>query len=69
MAQPSGLQNMVMAAVGALPFIPRPSTLPTRVVRTQGVKIDPANVAAYAQVTGLTFSDKVPVTYIPRQGC
>ncbi|MGL5441141.1 MAG: dehydratase, partial [[Mycobacterium] stephanolepidis] len=63
MAQPSGLQNMVMAAVGALPFIPRPSTLPSRVVRTHGVQIDPAHVAAYAKVTGLSFTDKVPVTY------
>lgn len=54
---------MVMAAVGALPFIPRPDVLPSRVVRTHGVQIDPAHVAAYAQVTGLTFGDKVPVTY------
>ncbi|MGH3724921.1 MAG: MaoC/PaaZ C-terminal domain-containing protein [Mycobacterium sp.] len=63
MTQPSGLRNMAMAAVGALPFIPRPSVLPSRVVRTHGVQIDPAHVAAYAQVTGLRFSDKVPVTY------
>ncbi|MFA4081080.1 MaoC/PaaZ C-terminal domain-containing protein [Mycobacteroides salmoniphilum] len=61
--QPSGLRNMAMAAVGALPFIPRPSTLPSRVVRTHGVRIDPAHVAAYAKVTGLSFTDKVPVTY------
>ncbi|BBY27528.1 MaoC/PaaZ C-terminal domain-containing protein [Mycolicibacterium sediminis] len=61
--QPSGLLNMVRAAAGALPFVPRGSALPDRTVRLEGLAIDQANVAAYAQVTGLRFDDSVPLTY------
>jgi acyl dehydratase len=61
--QPSGLLNMVRAAAGALPFVSRGDALPDRKVTVEGLTIDPANVAAYAAVTGLRFGDTVPLTY------
>lgn len=61
--QPSGLLNLARAAAGALPFVKRPDTLPTRTVKVEGLAIDAANVAAYAAVTGLRFGDTVPLTY------
>ena len=63
MTQPSGLKNMLLAAAGALPFVPRDGALPDRTVKVEGLTIDPANVAAYAAVTGLRFGDTVPLTY------
>src|SRR5689334_23789323 len=54
---------MLRAAVGALPFIPRSETLPTRTITVDDVAVDPANVAEYAQVTGLRFGDTLPLTY------
>jgi acyl dehydratase len=61
--QPNGLLNLVRAAAGALPFVPRGGGLPDRTVTVDGLAIDPANVAAYAAVTGLRFGDTVPLTY------
>ena len=61
--RPSGLMNMLRAAVGALPLIPRGDSLPTRTLSVPELDIDPANVAAYAAVTGLRFDDAVPLTY------
>jgi acyl dehydratase len=61
--QPSGLMNLVRAAAGALPFVPRGDTLPDRTLTVDELAIDPANVAAYANVTGLRFGDTVPLTY------
>jgi len=61
--QPSGLMNLVRAAAGALPFVPRGDTLPDRTLTVDELTIDPANVAAYANVTGLRFGDAVPLTY------
>jgi acyl dehydratase len=63
MTQPSGLMNLVRAAAGALPFVPRGDTLPDRTLTFDELTIDPANVAAYANVTGLRFGDAVPLTY------
>ncbi len=63
MTQPSGLMNLVRAAAGALPFVPRGDTLPDRTLTVDELPIDPANVAAYANVTGLRFGDAVPLTY------
>ena len=63
MTQPSGLMNLVRAAAGALPFVPRGDTLPERTITVDELTIDPANVAAYANVTGLRFGDAVPLTY------
>lgn len=61
--QPSGLRNLALAAAGALPFIPRSESLPQRTLTVEDLTIDPANVAAYANVTGLRFGDTVPLTY------
>ena len=63
MTQPSGLMNLVRAAAGALPFVPRGDTLPDRAITLDELTIDPADVAAYANVTGLRFGDAVPLTY------
>ena len=61
--QPSGLRNMLRAAAGALPFIPRGSELPDRTLRVENLAIDSSNVAQYAAVTGLSYRDQVPLTY------
>ena len=61
--QPSGLMNLLRAAAGALPLIPRGDTLPTRTLTVEDLTIDAANVAAYAAVTGLRYRDTVPLTY------
>ena len=61
--QGSGLMNMLRAAAGALPLIPRGDTLPKRTLRVPEMVIDRTNVAAYAAVTGLRFADTVPLTY------
>ena len=63
MTQPSGLMNLVRAAAGALPFVPRGDTLPDRTITVDELNIDRANVAAYANVTALRFGDAVPLTY------
>jgi acyl dehydratase len=55
--------NLVRAAAGALPFVPRGDTLPDRTLTVDELSIDAANVAAYANVTGLRFGDAVPLTY------
>jgi acyl dehydratase len=61
--QPSGVKNLLRAAAGALPLVPRNDTLPDRTLTVDELSIDPANVAAYARVTGLRFGDTVPLTY------
>lgn len=61
--QPSGLRNLVLAAAGALPFVPRGNTLPERRLTVDELSIDPAHVSAYANVTGLRFANTVPLTY------
>lgn len=61
--QPSGLKNLALAAAGALPFVPRGDTLPTRTLTVDDLAIDPVNVAAYANVTGLRYDNAVPLTY------
>ncbi len=63
MTQPSGLKNLLRAAAGALPFVPRSDSLPDRTLTVEDLEIDGANVAAYANVTGLRFGDTVPLTY------
>lgn len=62
-AQPSGVLNLLRAAAGSLPFIPRGDTLPDRTITVSDLTIDRANVAEYAAVTGLRFRDAVPLTY------
>jgi acyl dehydratase len=63
MNQPSGLRNMLRAAAGALPFVPRGDKLPERTVKVDELPIDHTNVAAYAGVTGLRYGNNVPLTY------
>ena len=63
MNQPSGLRNMLRAAAGALPVVPRGNQLPSRTVTVEELPIDHANVAAYAAVTGLRYGNSVPLTY------
>ena len=63
MTQPSGLKNMLRAAAGALPFVPRGDNLPARTVTVDELPIDRTNVAEYAAVTGLRYADAVPLTY------
>ena len=63
MTQPSGLKNMLRAAAGALPFVPRSDNLPARTVTVDELPIDRTNVAEYAEVTGLRYADAVPLTY------
>jgi acyl dehydratase len=55
--------NLLSAAAGALPFVPRDDSLPDRVLTVEDLTIDPANVSEYAAVTGLRFGDAVPLTY------
>lgn len=62
-SQPSGLRNMLRAAAGALPFVPRGGQLPDRTVTVDELPIDRTNVAEYAEVTGLRYADAVPLTY------
>jgi acyl dehydratase len=61
--QPSGLKNMLRAAAGALPFVPRDGKLPDRTVTVDEFPIDRTHVAEYAEVTGLRYADAVPLTY------
>lgn len=61
--QPSGTRNLLRAAIGALPLIPRGESVPDRTLTVDELAIDPVNVAEYAAVTGLQFGDTVPVTY------
>lgn len=63
MTQPSGLKNLLRAAARALPVVPRTDQLPNRTVTVEELPIDPANVAAYAAVTGLRYGNQVPLTY------
>ncbi len=63
MNQPSGLRNMLRAAAGALPVVPRGDRLPNRTVTVEELPIDHTNVAAYASVTGLRYGNNVPLTY------
>ncbi|OBK91638.1 dehydratase [Mycobacterium asiaticum] len=63
MNQPSGLKNLLRAAAGALPVVPRGDQLPKRTVTVDELTIDQSNVAAYAAVTGLRFGNDVPLTY------
>lgn len=62
-SRPSGLKNMLIAAAGTLPFIPRADHLPNKTLAVPELAIDRSHVAAYAAVTGLRFGDAVPLTY------
>ena len=57
------LNNLVRAAIGSLPLIPRGDRLPEKTLTVDDIAIDRANVAAYAAVTGLRYGDTVALTY------
>jgi acyl dehydratase len=57
------LNNLLRAAIGSLPLIPRGDRLPDKTLNVNDVTIDRANVAAYAAITGLRYGDTVPLTY------
>ncbi|MGY4098332.1 MaoC/PaaZ C-terminal domain-containing protein [Nocardia sp. R16R-3T] len=63
---PKNSSLFVKAALGAVP-VPlvsaRKSTLPDRVVRLTGLRVDPDHLAAYCRATGLRFGDSLPLTY------
>lgn len=59
----NSVANLIRAAAGALPFIPRGERLPDRTLTVEDVAVDRDNVAAYAAVTGLRFGENVPLTY------
>jgi acyl dehydratase len=59
----SALSNMVRAAAGALPLVPRGDHLPDKTLTVSDLAIERRNVAEYAAVTGLRFGDTVPLTY------
>ena len=61
--QPNGLMNLVRAAAGALPLIPRGDTVPNHTRSVEHLAIDRSNLAAYCAVTGLRYGDTVPLTY------
>jgi acyl dehydratase len=68
--EPSSLPTMLKAALPVLPginLIPgiakKGSTLPDLTLRREGVSIDPAHVAAYAEVCGFDPSQTLPFTY------
>lgn len=59
----NGMFTFARAAVGMLPLIPRGDRLPERTLTVEALSIDPSNVAAYCDLTGLRFGDTVPLTY------
>lgn len=59
----ASLMNMLKAAAGSLPFIPRGDSLPNRTLTVAELAIDRSHVAAYTAVTGLQYADTVPLTY------
>ena len=59
----TALTNMLRAAAGALPFVPRSDHLPAKTMTVPELAIDRTNVAEYAAVTGLRYGDTVPLTY------
>ncbi len=61
--QSNGLMNLVRAAAGALPLIPRGDTVPNHTRSVEDLAIDRSNLAAYCAVTGLRYGDTVPLTY------
>ena len=61
--RPNGLMNLVRAAAGALPLIPRGDTVPNHTRSVEDLAIDRSHLAAYCAVTGLRYGDTVPLTY------
>lgn len=65
-AIPNLLAQYGKAALGSVPVVggSRDATsLPAKGVEVSGVRVDPANLAAYARVCALRFGDALPLTY------
>lgn len=60
---PSMLAGYAQAALGLLPLPGGATELPERTLALEGFRVDPANLAAYAGVCGLRFSNTLPLTY------
>ena len=65
-----GIPNLLgqygKAAVGALPVVGGSrdgKSMPSKGVEVTGVRVDVANLAAYARVCGLRLTDELPLTY------
>lgn len=63
--QPDMLAGYAKAALGMLPLPGSGpgSMLPDRAFELHGYQVDPADLAAYARVCGLRFTDSLPLTY------
>lgn len=65
-AIPNLLAQYGKAALGSVPVVggSRDATsLPAKGVEVSGVRVDPANLSAYARVCDLRFGDALPLTY------
>ena len=65
-AIPNLLAQYGKAALGSVPVVggKRDGTsMPEKGVEVEGVRVDVANLAAYARVCGLRFGDALPLTY------
>lgn len=65
-AIPNLLAQYGRAALGSLPVLGGRrdgKSLPARGVEVSGVRVDPANLAAYTRVCGLRLGDELPLTY------
>ncbi|WP_404850616.1 MaoC/PaaZ C-terminal domain-containing protein [Dietzia kunjamensis] len=65
-AIPNLLAQYGKAAVGALPVVGGSrdgKSMPSKGVEVAGVRVDVANLAAYARVCGLRLTDELPLTY------
>ncbi|MGQ4598069.1 MaoC/PaaZ C-terminal domain-containing protein [Nocardia sp. R6R-6] len=61
---PNNNRLFAEAALGAVPLLAaRKPTLPDRIVRLDGLRVDPDHLAAYCRATGLRFGDALPLTY------
>lgn len=63
--KPSTFDVYTGAVRSALPIVGAPGgrNLPPETLVLEGVRVDTANLAAYARATGLRFGDTVPLTY------
>ena len=61
MTQPSGLRNLLRAAAGALPFVPRGDSLPDRTLTVDAVR-------AYQRKTGQPETGRIDKTLVALLG-
>lgn len=66
LARPPRIRDIyTRAALDALPILgsKRTPSAPDTTLTLKGVRVDRENLAAYARVTGLRFTDSLPITY------